>query len=660
MNYDDEQLDRGAISSYQPGAAVMEATDRVRRDAQKGDEILNRSWVELNNRSVIEDDQRGRRVFNAFVDEDIEDPSEAWKWIGTRSKARNKAIATHALLTQGYVLPDFMAQNDDDEEDLGFSEMMDDSVEWLAMNSNYKESFLSVSMAMLYAPVAYLGAEWNEVTQTVKEKALQGYSRREIRDEVLSGFNAPIYSAQQILITNAFEQNTQRQKMVMKRRYIEYSEAEAKYGHHQNFQYVLPGQRSVYSAEDGCFYDIKDDDHPSLVIEEIPMYRKDDWEAPFVGGIYMGDDDTETNPMRHRDNRGAPKYDIVPFGYQRVNEHFYFYKSLMNSMYWDNELIDAQYQVAMNRAFLDTNMPLAVSGQDEVDGEIIFPSSITAFADKETKVTPILPAANLGGMFSSMNAVEQSMDEASVSGIAMGQLPGMRMSATTAAIAEQNAKKQILSMGRNLAFSVVQYGELMADIVVNHLTTAQVDEIVGEEARLNYRTIIMKNKVIDGKSVDKKYMFDETLLGADMTAEEVKAEGMKMLEDIGYPNHDTHIIRINPQLASMMRYLCRVEPENMVPKNEEYLQGIMSQLYGQLRNDPLINGEELLREVLYPYFRGKSNKLIAKPQAQPSPMAPKSSATPTAPSTTFGEQTQNTAVARALSTAGVGGGGVMR
>ncbi len=664
MNYDQEQLAGAPVSSYQPSEEVCDFTDMVRTDAAKGDEILNRSWVELNNRSVLDDDQRGRRVFNAFVDEEIEDESEAWKWIGTRSKARNKAIATHALLTQGYIFPEFMAQNDDDDEDLGFSEMMQDCVEWLGTNSNYKESFLMVSMAMLYAPVAYLGAEWHDVTQTIKVKAAQGYSTKEIRDEVLSGFNAPVYSASQILITNAFEQNIQRHKMVMKRNWIEYGEAEAKYGHHEHWQFVQPGMKSVYNAEDGCFYDIKDDDHPMLVCEEIVMYRREDTEVAFVGGIYMGEANTEENPMHHRDNRGAPKYDVVPFGYQRVNEHFFFYKSLMNAQYWDNMLIDAQYQVAMNRAFLDTNMPLAVSGQDDVEGDIIFPSSITAFADKETKITPILPPANLGAMFSAMGAVEQSMDESSVSGIAMGMLPSGHLSATTAAIAQQNAKQMITALGKNMALSVTQYGSLMADIVVNHLTTAEVDEIVGEEARVTYRTLILKNKMIDGKAVDKKIMFDQTLLGAEMTDAEQKAEGMKMLEDIGYPNHDHHLIRVNPQLASMMRYLCRVEPESMFPKNEEYMQGIMSQLYGQLRNDPLINGEELLREVLYAYFRGKSNKLIAKPQARPAG-APGQFGAPMdvtpggqkPPQTTFGAQTQNTAVANGLSTAGMGGVG---
>ncbi|MCK5347285.1 MAG: hypothetical protein KAR20_27940, partial [Candidatus Heimdallarchaeota archaeon] len=384
------------VSSYQPSKEIGDFTASVKKDFGFGNEILNRTWTELNDRSVIEDMNRGQKTFNAFVDDNIENPAEAWKWRGTRSKARNKALAMHAQLTAGYIIPMFMAQNDQNEEDMDVSEFMRDVVEWMVQNSEYKSSFLSIAMGMLMNPVNYLGAEYAEVFQTIKEKTEQGYTKREIIDDELSGFKAPVYSADQILISNVHEQNIQRQRCIIKRRYIDYTEAEAKYGKHPNWNYVQAGIKSIYNEEEALFYDIKDTEHPFLVEEAIPMYRRDDTEVPFVGGIYLGDDNVENNPIKHRDNRGAPKYNVISFGYQRVNEHFFYYKSLMNSMYWDNMLLDAQYEMGMNRGFLDTNMPLAVTGTDsKIDSEIIFPSAVVAFQDKDTKVTPILPPANL-------------------------------------------------------------------------------------------------------------------------------------------------------------------------------------------------------------------------------------------------------------------------
>ena len=87
------------ISAYQPSQEVMDITKIVKDDYITGVDIIQRGYVELNNRSVIEDTNRGQAMFNAFVDISFEDPSESWKWRGTRSYARNKGIAMHSQLT---------------------------------------------------------------------------------------------------------------------------------------------------------------------------------------------------------------------------------------------------------------------------------------------------------------------------------------------------------------------------------------------------------------------------------------------------------------------------------------------------------------------------------------------------------------------------------
>src|SRR3990167_10716625 len=124
------------ISSYQPSVEVTNFTNDVRKDYAIGDEILHRSYTELNDRSVIDDENRGQMMFNAFVDTSVEDPREAWKWRGTRSSARNKGIAMHAQLTGNYLLPTFDAQNENDEIDRDFSEVMRDIIEWMALPTN--------------------------------------------------------------------------------------------------------------------------------------------------------------------------------------------------------------------------------------------------------------------------------------------------------------------------------------------------------------------------------------------------------------------------------------------------------------------------------------------------------------------------------------------
>jgi ribosomal protein S13 len=605
------------VSSYQPPIEIADFTGNVvKKDFADGVSILNRSWVELNDLSVIERKDRDQRTFNAFVDENTDDPAEAWKWRGTRSKARNKAIAMHSQLTSGFIIPMFMAQNSDDEEDRAFSDFMRDLAEWTVNNSDYKSSYLMTSMGMLVNPVTYMGAEYAEVYQKIRVKMEDGsYTKQEVLDEVLSGFKAPVYATEQILITNAYEQNIQRQRSVIKRRYIDFSEAQAKYSAHENWDYVQPGVKSIYSEDDGQFYDIKDDDHPYLVEEATYYNRREDAEVSFIGGIYMGSSNLEANPIKHRDNKNAPKYNVIPFGYQRVNEHFYFYKSLMNSMYWDDKLIDAQYEMVMNRSFLDLYPPVAVTGTDKVDSEIVFPSSIVAFKDKDFSAKPILPAGNLNGMFGAMNVTENSMDEASVSGVTAGQLPAGDTKATAVAIAERNAQTLLKGVGKTLAESIVQYGDLMKDCILNHLTVPQISEIASEKGMLKYRTFTLNKKQIGDKEVSKVLKFDQSLLGRSMSDEKKQEEEMKMLEDIDYPDNKKHVYRINPEVAYRYKYLTYVEPEIMFPKNEEFMQAMWMQLYAQMRADPLVSGDKLVRETLYSFVRGKADDMIVKQDA---------------------------------------------
>lgn len=611
-------------SGYAPDQAICDFTSYVKRDFFEANRVLQTPWEELNNRSVIEDTNRGQRMFNTFVDETTENPADAWKWKGTRSMARNKAIAMHAQLTAAYILPMFMAQNDQDETDQDFSELMRDLCEWMIDNSDYKSSFLSLVFGMLTNPITYLGAEYCEVYQKVKERQQDGsLTTKEIIDEVLSGFQAPVYGPTEILITNAYIRNIQKQRVVIKREYIEWDTAMAEIPeNHPNKQYVRPGIKTIYNDEDGLFYDVKDEVHRSYLVEKVtPMYRRDDTEVSFYNGIYMGDvDDIEANPMHHRDNFNAPKYNVIPFGYSRIGEHFSFYKSMMNALGWDNQLIDAMYEVQMNKAFLDLLPPTAVFGDDKVDSDLIFPSAVIPFADKDAKIASLLPPTPPNAGYNALKMIEDSMSDASVSDLTAGQLPSSSQPAHNVATANANAKTTLSSIGKSLAESVVQYGSLMADIAVNHLTVPQVDQILAGDIRLKYRNFILHNKSVGGKQVDKQISFDPSLMGTNMSDEDKKSYNLKLLEQTGYPDHKKELYVYNPEVFASMKYLTRIEPQEMFPKNEEFMQALLTNLYETLQNDPLINREALLRKLLYSYFRSGADDLIIKKPPTPMPL----------------------------------------
>lgn len=634
-------------SSYLPSRDVIEFTNIVKKDYSTGHNILNKSWNELNESSVISDMNRGRKMFNAFVDESFDSPADVWKYRGTRSYARNKGIAMHANLTAGYMLPTFQAQNDDDEIDRGVSEFMTDLVEWMAQdeNSNYKENFLALVFAMESDPVVYLGAEYQKVMQDIKIKSEDGkFSKKEIMDEVLSGFKAPIYTADQVLISNAFERNIQKHRFNITRKWTEYQEAEAKYGKHENFSYVGAGKQTVYNEDDGLFYEIKDDEHPFLVEEVTYKNRRDDTEVCFLGGIYMGNTNVENNPIKHRDNFGAPRYNIQQFGFYPIGSHFFFYKSMMSAMRWDNALYDASTEIIANRAILDAEMPIAVSGSDKIDGDIIYPNAVVAFQDKDTKVSPLMPPSNLNPLIASLNMTAESMDSASVNETISGALPAASQKAFTVAQAQANSKKIIGGVAKGLAGSISRYGLLMADIAVNNLSIPQVDDIVGDNARLKYKKFVLQNKEIGGQRMSKKLSFNEDLIGTEMTDEEVKMKNLNLYGES--EKTKTALMQANPEMFAKMKYYARADYKEVFAQSDETMQALLMALEAQFRQNPYVDQEALVRETFHSFFHSKADKFIQKPQQ---PMGMEQGGTG------FGAQVQQKALAPAIGAASATG-----
>lgn len=607
--------DTKAISAYQPSKEVADVTNVARRSYQEGYAILHRTWEELNYYSVIDRMNRDQRTFNAFVDEEIEDPREAWKWRGTRSLARNRAIAMHAHLTQSYIVPEVFAQNDAQESDEEMAMIARDGLEWLTINSNYRDSFLLATMGMLVNPVTFMGVEYREVMQKIKGRAENGeMMTKEIMDTELSGFDTSVWSADQILITNAYEQNIQRQKIINERRFIEYEEAKALYGDHENFDAVTPGVKSIYNDDDGLFYDIHDDDHMTTVEITVMKSRREDTEIPFVNGIYMGDENVDHNPISHRDHRGAPKYNKVPFGYERVNEHFFYYKSLMNVVGWDNDLLDAFYEITMNKEMLDLLPPLAISGEDMIDTEVIFPSSVVTFENPETKVGPLFNRMNNSNGYNAIQKIEESLKDSSISDTQAGALPDPNQKAFNVAQAATNAQILLGSVGKTLGQSVAQIGQLSLDIFVNNYTTAQVDEITGN---VRYRNFILENKTVEGREVTKKILFDEALVGTELSDEEIDTRSLELLDRTDYPKSSEHIYQVNPRKVSMMEYLIRIEPDTMIPKNKAFEQAMAQQLYSLLRADPLVSPEALVRDLLNLHKKGRAEEFMQDQPAVP-------------------------------------------
>jgi hypothetical protein len=150
----------------------------------------------------------------------------------------------------------------------------------------------------------------------------------------------------------------------------------------------------------------------------------------------------------------------------------------------------------------------------------------------------------------------------------------------------------------------------MVDIAVNHLSSAQVEDIAGKGS-IFYRQFILPKQTANGRNKTKVLRFDKELLGREMTDEEKNKYGLRLYMESG---KDKAIMAVNPELAARMKYLIHIDPEEMFVENKEYRQQLLTNMYSLLREDPLINPEILVRKLAYAIFRSEGDELLAKPQ----------------------------------------------
>jgi len=312
---------------------------------------------------------------------------------------------------------------------------------------------------------------------------------------------------------------------------------------------------------------------------------------------------------------------------------------------------DAMDEIVFNRAVLDVDMPLAFTGIEQdakIGSDVIFPKSVVAFESDKVQVRPLLPQSNLVSGFRELENISAGIEESSISSTMSGQLPQASQKAYSVAQATAQAQKLIGAVGKTLGQSIIQYGDLMKDIALNHLTTPEVEQLVGGKLKMKYRKLyITKQK--GTKKQGKEIIFDEELIGAEMTDEEKIQAEMEMLEEIGWPkNKNKKMVKVNPERFSNLKFLCKVDVGEMFTKNQEYWQPMLLALRRELLNDPNIDLAKLDETVLYAHLQSEGDEIMKEAQANPMMPSPAGQLPGQQPQSPMINQTLNKATASAV------------
>lgn len=604
------------VSTWQPSDDEKDVRAMILKHFVLGSTNSYQPRVEFNDLSLVTRDQYDQMAFNTYQENNGEgwagNPQANWRSRAMRPVVRNKCISIAAHATARLIFPKVFAYNKQSDEQKDAAQVMEDLMEWSGDISNYSFTALMRVITALSSPASIGYTEYGDVTRVVKFRQEDGSMKEElIKDEAYPCFMDAIVPVDQLYIQNFYEPDIQKQGWLIWRKVYAYSEAQNKYSRtYDNFQYVRPGVQTIYDDANRTFYYVYDTNMRQDDVEEITYWNKNlDLKIILVNGVMMTPSD---NPNPRQDKL----YPFDKFGYEPINNRFFYYKSLAFKLQHDAEIVNTLYQMVIDGTYLAIFKPMVNVGGEIIASDVIVPGAVTTLSDPNADLRAINVGSDLKSGLETLGVVEKSINESSQEPLQQGI--DQNASGTTAyeiSKLEQNANTVLGLFLQMIAKHVKDFGMLRKGDILQYLTLPDVVKITGEP-ETTYKTFFMKGDQKGGKN--KKIEFT-TNIPEEMT----KDEHLDASYDILIENEQKgmEIWKVNPTLYRELNYMITINPDILNPRSTDLERAMDLETYDRLVNNPAADPQETLKLLLNSNrsTQKEPDKFIAK---QPAPQTP--------------------------------------
>ena len=573
-----------SASVYNPGKDVTDLFARVQKDYQTAYTLQHRTFNEFDGVSLLDRARLDQESFAAYVGAEYVPAHKQWRWRGRKNTTGNRIMGVAAQMISAMLFPYVRAVNDKNEEEKDAARVMQILVEDALKKAGYEEKFLYMVLAALVNPAVFVGIEYVEAIQRIKQRGQDGsYTVVEAVDELLSGLNLNVIPIDEILLADFYTFDLQRQPFIIRVRRIPWDEARAIYGKNEDFKYVEAGKTRVVMTgqENQTLFDIDWTEADGNYVQEITAYYKpEDLQVTFVGGVFMGNKENiyNSNPFEHRrmilsDEKWyqAPVYPFAKGGYQPmdVTGRFAYYRSAAFKAFWDDGAINKAYQLLQDGMYLSVFPPSFLSGVSKVDGTVIAPGASVPLP-KDASVTPYKMGSDL---VAAMNVLNENKDDLSEStqDQTQGGVVEPDVTARATIIAERNAKQMLGVFGTIIGALIESLGELSMDCIIMYETVGKVDDTLPEALKMRYKTYLAKGQE-RGKEISNRVIFTDQFMGRDMDEDEIEEESWKIYNSSGRTpkeryDSDQRLYLVNPYQFARQRYFFTVDADKIVQKS---------------------------------------------------------------------------------------------
>lgn len=600
-------------SEYEESAEQKAITEKIIKDFTLGYVTMYTPRVELDDLCVIDRMQVDQMSFNTYRPNNGMPPLgdiDAWKSRAIRPVVRNKTISICAHATARLIFPAVNARNSSSDDQHDAAQVMSGLMEYAADQSGYGMYALERTLSALTDPVSIGYTEYSEVYRDVKRPTTQTgvYKHEQMLDETLSGFQDYNVPCDELFIENFYEPDIQKQGWLIWRRVIGYDLADAKYGNVDNFKkYVSPGVQIIYNDANQSFYQVYDTNMRPYDVEEIIYFNKRlDLKIVKVNNVFM-------TPHDNPNPRNDKLYPFDWFGYEKINNRCYVYKSLVNKLGPEADVINTLYPMITDGTYLNVIPPMMAISDNIIDTSVVVPGLITTFENKDSQLNPLNTGNNLQAGENLLADVQEKIGETAGTTAIDATLED-NSDPTAYAISRVEAKAATL-LGlfvKMISKHVKDYGTLRLGDITQYLTLPEV-ELIEDNAPLVYKTFLLHNKKDKGVKRGKKIIFDDSIPEED--EDHQTRLGRSFAIKTEEEQKGMAIYKINPVFFRNLKYTCAITPDVLNPMSEELERAYGLEDFDRMVQHPdLFDQEEAARLFLQgsPLTRKDPDKYMAK------------------------------------------------
>lgn len=602
------------IADYSETPEQLNVSSMILKHFVLGNVNMYTPRVEFNDLSLVTRDQYDQMSFNTYQPNNGDawegSPQAAWRSRAIRPVVRNKCMSIAAHATARLIFPKVFAYDDNSEEQMDAAHTMESLMEWSGDISNYPYTALMRVITSLSSPASIGYTEYGEVTRMVKtEQNTDGSWKEERRrDEAYPCFMDTVVPVTQFFIENAYEPDLQKQGWVIWRKVYSYSEAQVKYnGVYENFKYIKPGVQTIFDDANRQFYYVYDPNMREEDVEEIMYWNKNlDLKIIMVNRVML----TDCNNPNPRNDK---LYPFDKFGYEPINNRFFYYKSLAFKLQHDADIVNTLYQMVIDGTYLAIFKPMVNVGGEIIASDVIVPGAVTTLSDPNADLRAINVGSDLKAGLETLSVVEQSINESSQEPLQQGENAPGGTTAYEISRLESNANTVLGLFLQMIAKHVRDFGKLRLGDILQYLTVPEVAEITGDP-ELVYKTFFVNGK---GADKNKKIEFDKSMPD-EMGDEEYLQASYDLL--IKEEDKKMEISRVNPTLFRELQYKVTISPDVMNPRSEDLERSYTLETVDRMIAAPpgMFDPEETAKLLLSSSPKTKSDpeKYLAK---QPTP-----------------------------------------